>query len=156
MHYIALENIRSLHNVGVILRSCSFFGIKNVILVGYSGKFMLNEEKHILHPKVKKTSLGAENDLNITFLKNSTELLNFAKKHDLQIIAVEQAKNSKKLKNCKFKENSIFVFGHEVEGVSQQILQNSKEVIEITKHGEKGSLNVSTAASIFLYELARA
>lgn len=60
---IALENIRSLYNVGSVFRTASFFGITKILLVGYSGRKADGVNK--LHEKVKKTALGAEKDLEI-------------------------------------------------------------------------------------------
>ena len=65
MIYIALENVRSLYNVGSVMRTMSFFGLNNLLLIGYSGRKKpgLNE----LHGQVNKTSLGAEKDIKVVF-----------------------------------------------------------------------------------------
>ena len=63
--YIALENIRSLFNIGAVFRTCNFFGFINVILVGYSGKTKNTKNKTILNKEVLKSSLGSEKDLQI-------------------------------------------------------------------------------------------
>ena len=151
--YICLENLRSLYNVGAIFRTCSFYGFKNVILLGYSGVITdLNNQKSI-HPKVSKTSLQSQNDLNITMLNNSDDLKKFATTNNLKIISIEQYKNSQNMHDyCKYNnfENSIIVFGNEVTGVEQQTLTISDHILEIEKKGTHNSLNVTTTCGIVL------
>src|SRR3989344_634421 len=149
MYYIALENIRSLLNIGAIFRTCSFFGIKDVILVGYTG-IDLNGK---LHPKITKSSLGTENDLDITILKNARKLISFAKNKNLQVISVEQHRDSVDLNSWQPPENYILVFGNEVDGIDKKILANSKQIVQIPKKGKHKSLNVTTTVGIVLNHL---
>lgn len=160
--YIALENIRSLNNVGAILRTCSFLGINNVVLVGISGVLDMGSHK-MLNPKVTKTSLGAEDDLNIIMLDSSKDLVSYSKQNNLSLIAVEQFDNSVQLNDFSFKnisgskessfDGAIFVFGHERDGVSKYILESADIVLEIPRIGNKSSLNVATAVGIVLGHL---
>lgn len=146
--WLALENIRSLYNVGSIFRTASFFGIKNVLLVGYSGRKAANVDE--IHDKVKKTALGAEKDLEIKFLKNSQELINFCRENKLKLVAVEQDKNSVDINHWQPQKNSALVLGNELQGCSLQVLKAADEVVEIPRRGKKGSLNVSVAAGIIM------
>ena len=151
--YVAMDNIRSLYNVGSIFRTCSFFGFEKVILVGYSGtKFNFKNEK-VLHPKLEKTSLGAENDVESIFIENAEELFHFAKENKLKIISIEQKERSTLLKDWKPEDSTILVFGNELKGVSKEILEISDEVVEIERQGNKHSLNVATAAGIVLHHV---
>ncbi len=152
--FVALENIRSLYNVGAILRTCSFFGINNVILVGYSGSYTTPGGKKLLHEKVAKTSLGAYQNMTITFLKNSADLIAFAKSKNLKVLAVEQSEKSVPLHLWKPKQDCVIVLGNEKEGVSKEILEAADKVLEISRYGRHNSLNVSTTAGIVLYHLA--
>ena len=153
--YIALENIRSLYNVGGIMRACSFFGFNNIILIGYSGpKFNFKGQK-VLHPELEKTALGAEDDVNVTFLENNEELFHFAKDNDLKIVSIEQDSKATMLKDWKPGDNSILVFGNEVKGVTKETLDISDEIVEIDRLGNKSSLNVTTANGIVLYHLGK-
>ncbi len=153
--YIALDNVRSLYNVGSVMRTCSFFGLKKVILIGYSGtKFNFKGEK-ILHPKLEKTALGAEQDVEVTFIENSEELLWFAKDENLKIVSIEQDTRSKDFDSWKPEENSILVLGNEVTGVSHDILEISEDIIEIKRIGKKHSLNVATAAGLLIHKVAK-
>lgn len=152
--YIAMDNVRSLYNVGSVMRTCSFFGLNKVLLIGYSGtKFNFKGEK-ILHPKLEKTALGAEVDVETTFLENSEELLWFAKENDLKIVSIEQAENSADFDNWVPEENSILVLGNEVKGVNPEILDISEETVEIKRLGNKHSLNVATTAGLVIHKVA--
>lgn len=152
--YIALENIRSLYNIGAILRTCSFFGVTDVILLGYSGKNTLPNGKIVLHDRVKKTALGAEQDVNLIFLETADELISFAKSNNLDLVCVEQHSGSVALSDFKFTKDSLFVFGNETAGVSDAILQNAKTIVEIPRLGKHNSLNVEVAVSVLLYHLS--
>lgn len=164
--YIALENIRSLYNVGAIFRTCSFFGFYNVLLVGYSGKDHKGITQ-VLHEKVQKSSLGSEKDLNIRFVTDANALIEFAKKYNLELISIEQDEKSISIdeffhgnkSHCNdkktFLNNRIFVFGNEVTGVSLQIIGASKYILEISRHGKHSSLNVTTACGVFLHSIAQ-
>jgi 23S rRNA (guanosine2251-2'-O)-methyltransferase len=154
MNYIALENIRSLYNVGSVMRSMSFFGLKNLILVGYSGRKKLGLDE--LHVKATKTSLGAEKDIKVFFLDNSDELVKFAIKNKCKLVAVEQDRKSISLNNWRSNEKLIVVFGNEVNGVSEIVLEKADEIVEVEKLGKKGSLNVATTAGIIIYKLMNA
>jgi 23S rRNA (guanosine2251-2'-O)-methyltransferase len=152
--YIALENLRSLYNIGAIFRTCSFLGVWDVILVGYSGKMFDLKGRKVLNSYILKTSLGSENDLNIIFLKSSGELISFAKDRNLRLVSIEQSEKSTRLNEWEPGANSILVFGNEVDGVSQEILNASNEIVEISRHGKHGSLNVTTACGIVLNKIA--
>lgn len=145
---IALENIRSLYNVGAIFRTASFFGITKILLVGYSGRKTAGMDE--LHEKVKKTALGTEKDLIIKFLSNSIQLIKFAKDNKLKLVAIEQAKKSIAINSWQPENNSVLVFGNEIDGVSQEILSVAETIVEIPRLGKKGSLNVSVAAGIIM------
>lgn len=147
--YIALENIRSLHNVGAIFRTCSFFGFKNILLVGYTARDINNR----LHTKISRSSLDSEKDLEIKFLEDSAELIKFAKETDLKLISVEQNEKSMSVDDYKLKKSAILVFGNEKDGVSNKILDESETILEISRYGKHNSLNVSTSVGITLYSL---
>lgn len=126
-----------------------------MILVGYSGKDLDTLNKPVLHEKVAKTALGSEKDLNITFLENSEELIKYSRENNLGIVVVEQKSKSTLLENWTPKNNSILVFGNEVDGVSDEILAKTNDIIEISHHGKHDSLNVTTACGVVLYKLLR-
>ncbi len=152
---VALENIRSLQNIGAIFRTCSFFGVKKVLLVGYSGKTIDTKNRKILHPKILKSSLGSENDITIELIEDSEALIKYSEEHSCALLAVEQHKESVNLKNLTLDGNAtyIIVFGNEVDGVSSSVLNVSKKIIEIERKGTHNSLNVATSVGIVLYAL---
>lgn len=151
--YIALENLRSLYNIGAIFRTCSFYGIKNALLIGYSGRNFNTKSQPILHEDISKSSLGTEKDLNIQFLDDSKELIKFAKDKKLKITAIEQHEKSINLTEWIPQENEIIVFGNEREGISSELLKCVDQIVEIEKYGIHNSLNVTTSCGIVLYEL---
>ena len=107
----------------------------------------------MLHEKVKKVSLGAENDLDILFLENANDLVDFAKKHKLDLIAIEQNEASIPLKTWRPTDNCIFVFGNEVTGITTEALHRINTIVEIPRIGTHNSLNVATCCGIFLANL---
>ncbi len=146
--YVALEKVRSLYNVGSVMRTMSFFGLKRLILVGYSGRKKPGVDE--VHEKIAKTSLGAEKDLKIIFLDKSKSLIKFCKEKGLKLVAVEQANGSVDFKEWRVDKDSVVVFGNEVDGVSDEVLKRADQVVEIERLGKKGSLNVATTAGIVI------
>lgn len=148
---MALENLRSLYNIGAIFRTCSFFGVKKVLLVGYSGRNFDTRGRPVLHEEIKKSSLGSEDDLEITFVD---DLIKYASDNNLRLVSIEQSPNSVKLQNWKPLPSTIIVFGNEVDGVSSPVLETSEKIVEIEKSGTHNSLNVTTACGIVLYQIS--
>lgn len=145
---IALENIRSLLNVGAILRTAEFFGIKQVWLVGCTGRERDGWDK--LHHKIAKTALGAEKNLKIKFFYDTASLLHFVTQNKLPLVAIEQHSKSISLNNWQPKNHSVLVFGSETDGVSKEVLSAAGQIVEIPRVGTKNSLNVTTVAGIIL------
>jgi tRNA G18 (ribose-2'-O)-methylase SpoU len=145
---VALENIRSLLNIGAILRTAEFFGIKEVWLVGYTGREQADGNE--LNHKISKTALGAEKNLKIVFLRNTLSLLNRITVKKLTLVAIEQHPQSISLHKWQPKPNSVLVFGSETSGVSPQVLAAADQIVEIPRRGIKNSLNVSVCAGIVI------
>ena len=152
MIYVALENLRSLYNIGGIFRTCSFFGITRVLLVGYSGRNFDTRGRSVLHEDVKKSSLGSEANLEIVFLEDAGELLKYAKDNGLRVVSMEQNEKSLKLGDWAPQDNSILVFGNEVTGVSDELLLGSDQIVEVERPGVHNSLNVTTTCGIVLHK----
>jgi tRNA G18 (ribose-2'-O)-methylase SpoU len=153
--FICLDNIRSLYNVGAVFRTTEFFGLKNIILLGYSG-IIVKDGKKKLHPKVSKTALGTENSLNVIYMEDSEELVNFANKNNLKIIAIEQNTQSIEFEKWIPSDHAILVFGNEKTGVNNSILDKSSEIIEIHRSGKHQSLNIEVTAGIILSKVRKA
>ena len=143
---VVLDNIRSIHNVGSIFRTSDSFLIEKIIISGYTAT-PENE-------RMKKTALGSSDSVDWEYSDDIIETIKKLKKKDVKIISIEQADESLKIE----KFNPIrgtkyaFIFGNEVDGVSDDIINVSDEVVEIPQVGTKHSLNVSVAAGIVLWD----
>lgn len=153
--FVALENIRSVHNVGAILRTCSFFGIKKVFLIGYSGKEKLPNGVYELSPKLNKTALGSQLDVELVLADTSADFLDLCKEQAVTVLAVEQHKGSQDIYTYVSQSPSVLVFGNEVDGVSEIVISQAKHILEIPCHGIHNSLNVSVSCGVALGVLMR-
>ena len=143
---VVLDNIRSIHNVGSIFRTSDSFLIEKIIISGYTAT-PENE-------RMKKTALGSSDSVDWEYSDDIIETIKKLQKKDIKIISIEQADESLKIE--KFNPVSgtkyAFIFGNEVDGVSDDIINVSDEVVEIPQVGTKHSLNVSVAAGIVLWD----
>jgi 23S rRNA (guanosine2251-2'-O)-methyltransferase len=151
--YICLDNLRSLFNIGAVMRTCSFFGISDLVLLGYSGKSKNVYGKTELNPRLSKTALSADKDMNLIFLDTTKELLDFAREKKLKVVCFEQNPKSIKLNKWKPQDSTLLVFGNEVTGVSKEILENCCQIVEIDRRGNHNSLNVEVTAGIAIAHL---
>jgi len=143
---VILDNIRSIHNVGSIFRTSDSFLIEKIIISGYTA----TPE----NDRMKKTALGSSDSVDWEYSDDIIETIKKLQKKDVKIISIEQADESLKVE--KFNPVSgtkyAFIFGNEVDGVSDDIINVSDEVVEIPQVGTKHSLNVSVAAGIVLWD----
>jgi len=143
---VILDNLRSIHNVGSIFRTSDSFLIEKIIISGYTA----TPE----NSRMEKTALGSSDSVDWEYSDDIIETIKKLQKKDVKIISVEQADESLKIE----KFNPIkgtkyaFIFGNEVDGVSDDIINVSDEVVEIPQVGTKHSLNVSVAAGIILWD----
>ena len=153
---VALDNIRSLYNVGSILRTCAFYGIRHVILIGYTGITKENGEI-IFHPKIRKTGMTGIDSIEFKFFEKRSEFIKYCQDNGIDIVSLEQDKRSVTIDEFKPKVDSqIFVLGNVVLGVSQDLLDASKYIVEIKpKKSSYHSLNVTIAAGILIDHLAK-
>ncbi len=148
---IVLDNIRSAFNVGSIFRTADATGQVEVYLCGITP----TPE----NSKIFKTSLGAEKTVKWKYFNNTMLAIESLKKENIPIYSIEITKDSKHFQKFEyFKEKSetiALVFGHELNGVSQPVLDNSDDFIYIPMEGLKESLNVGITASILIFEALR-
>ncbi len=155
---IWLHNIRSIHNVGSIMRTAEGFGVKKVIFSGYTPHPKVKNDKRLPHIITKietnlhKTALGAEKILDSQYFERPEQVLEAFS--DYQLLALEQSDNSQNLKDYKLDQKSILLLGEEVNGIAPELLKQANIVLEIPMHGQKESFNVSVAAGICLYQLS--
>jgi 23S rRNA (guanosine2251-2'-O)-methyltransferase len=146
---LVLDNIRSLHNVGSAFRTADAFLIEKIYLCGLTGT-PPNKE-------IEKTALGATKTVEWLHKKSTTEAIKELKELGYKIIAVEQADKSTKLNAYKtnFDEKLALVFGNEVYGVEQDVIDASDVVLEIPQLGSKHSFNVSVSIGIVIWQLMK-
>ena len=144
---IILDNIRSAHNVGSIFRTCDAFLISEIILCGITATPPNNE--------IRKTALGSTESVDWRYFDNIEEVVLNLKKEGFQIISIEQADKSLKLEKFRPKKNEkyAFIFGNEIKGIDQKIIDISDDIIEIPQFGTKHSLNVSVSAGIVIWDV---
>ena len=144
---VVLDNVRSLHNVGSVFRTCDAFKIKKIFLCGITG-MPPNKEIH-------KTALGATESVKWTYKESAIELIKELKNKNYEIIAIEQAEGSVLLRDFFIDKNNqyVLVFGNEVKGISQEIMDICNTAIEIPQYGTKHSLNISVCAGIVIWEI---
>ena len=142
---LVLDNIRSLNNVGSAFRTGDAFLIEKIYLCGITGKPP--------HRDINKTALGATDTVEWQHEENTLEVIERLKKENWTILSVEQADNSLSLEQFKPNkaEKYCFVFGNEVFGVEQEVINASDECLEIPQFGTKHSLNISVSIGIVLW-----
>lgn len=157
---VVLDNIRSIHNVGSILRTCDIFGIGTIYCCGITPYLPEANDERLPHiqqkvlTQITKTSLGAEKNvksLHVDTTKNA--ILQLMATH-YTIYALEQAKDSVPIEGFSPKLPCALILGNEVNGISDESLKMCDSVLEIAQFGKKESLNVSVATGIALYELS--
>ena len=143
---VVLENIRSLNNIGSVFRSADAFLIKKIYLCGITARPP--------HKDIHKTALGATESVEWEYRENTVELMKELRENH-QCIAIEQTENSIMLQDFSPAENTsyVLVFGNEVKGVSQEVVNLCQQVIEIPQFGTKHSLNIAVSAGVVLWDL---
>ncbi len=143
---VVLDNIRSMHNVGSVFRTSDAFLIEAICICGFTAQPP--------HRDINKTALGAIETVDWIYYENTTQAIDALKQNNYSIYAVEQTEGSISLENFAITDKPIaVVFGNEVEGVSDEVLQLVDGCIEIPQLGMKHSLNISVAAGIVLWKL---
>ena len=143
---IVLDNIRSAYNVGSIFRTSDAFLLSGIYLCGITPK-PPNKE-------IRKTALGANESVDWKYFKNTSESIKDLKSMNYTIISIEQVNKGKILNNFTPKKEKKYalIFGNEIKGVSQEIVNLSDECIEIPQYGTKHSLNVGISVGIIVWD----
>jgi 23S rRNA (guanosine2251-2'-O)-methyltransferase len=144
---IVLDNVRSLNNIGSVFRTADAFLVEAVYLCGITATPP--------HREINKTALGATESVVWKYFKNVSEAIDSLKKENVSIVAIEQAEGSVALDIFKIDNDKRYalVFGHEVRGVSQEVMDTCDTCIEIPQYGTKHSFNIAVSAGIVLWEL---
>jgi tRNA G18 (ribose-2'-O)-methylase SpoU len=145
---LVLDNIRSLNNVGSAFRTSDAFLIEAIYLCGVTG----TPPK----PEIEKTALGATETVVWKYFKTTQDAIDDLKLKGYYIASIEQAKNSIMLNQFQKPNKPLaLVFGNEVYGVEQEVINQSDACIEIPQFGTKHSFNVSVSMGIVLWEMLR-
>src|ERR1700710_229812 len=141
---VVLDNVRSMHNIGSIFRTCDGFAVEQVYLCGITAQPP--------HREIEKTALGATQSINWVYFENTMEAVKQLRINGYRIIAVEQAENSTMLNEFipEKEEKYALIFGNEVNGVDEDVMQNIDACIEIPQFGTKHSFNIVVSAGIVL------
>lgn len=144
---VVLDNVRSALNVGSVFRTSDAFRVEKILLCGISA-CPPNAE-------IRKTAIGAEQSVEWEYCKSSVEAVKQLKEQGCTIAAVEQAKQSIMLQDLDLSgcQKLALVFGNEVKGVDNAIMDLCDICIEIPQFGTKHSLNVSVSAGITIWEV---
>ena len=158
---LILDNIRSIHNVGSILRTADGFGVSSVLFCGYTPYPKLKDDSRLPHEfekstrAIHKTALGAETTVKCAIYASTKDAITQAKAEGYVIVALEQSKSSIPLQTYNSTQPVAIVLGNEVEGITSDTLSLCDVIIEIPMFGKKESFNVSVATAICLYELTK-
>lgn len=144
---VVLDNVRSLHNVGSVFRTADAFLVEALYLCGITGT-PPNKE-------IQKTALGSTETVSWAYFKTTAEAIRELKQKGFKVYAIEQAETSISLNQFMpgADEKIAIVFGHEVKGVEQQVVDMCEGVIEIPQVGTKHSLNIAVSAGIVIWDL---
>ena len=140
-----LDNVRSMNNVGSIFRSSDAFLLESIYLCGYTPRPP--------HRDINKTALGATDTVTWEYHENILPAIDLLKQKGYFIYAVEQAEGSVMLNDLVVGKSAkiALVFGNEVEGVQDEVINICDQCIEIPQSGMKHSLNISVAAGIVFW-----
>ena len=146
---VVLENIRSMQNVGSVFRTADAFLAEAIYLVGYTPQPP--------HRDIHKTALGATETVSWKYFPKTTDAIAELKAAGYKIFGIEQTQGSILLQDYQkgADEKIALIFGNEAAGVEQETLHQCDGCIEIPQLGMKHSLNISVAAGVVLWELAK-
>ncbi len=145
---IVLDNVRSMNNIGSVFRTADAFLLEAIYLCGVTAQPP--------HREIQKTALGATETVNWKHFATTLEAVNTLKSEGYNVYAVEQADESTMLDKFIPAHGKIaLVFGNEVSGVEQAVIDVCDACIEIPQYGTKHSLNLAVSVGIVVWEVAK-
>jgi len=146
---VILDNIRSLNNIGSVFRTSDAFLIEKIILCGITAQPP--------HKDIHKTALGATESMHWEYTNNTIDAVKKLKEDGYIILSIEQTEKAIMLQDFNLEEGKKYavIFGNEVKGVQQDVVNESDFSVEIPQFGTKHSFNISVSAGIVLWELFR-
>ncbi len=144
---IVLDNVRSQSNVGSVFRTADAFLTEAIYLCGITSKPP--------HREIQKTALGATESVNWKYFESTLEAITVLKSKGYKIIGIEQVEGSVELQDFVAQECERYalIFGHEVHGVDEAVIDLCDMCIEIPQFGTKHSFNISVSVGIILWEI---
>jgi tRNA G18 (ribose-2'-O)-methylase SpoU len=143
---VVLDNIRSLNNIGSVFRTSDAFLVEKIYLCGITAKPP--------HKDIHRTALGATDSVDWEYHENTKELIENLQAKGIKCISIEQADESIALQDFTpdSHETYALIFGNEVKGVQQEVVDISDHCIEIPQYGTKHSFNIAVSAGIVLWD----
>ncbi len=141
--YCLAENIRSLYNVGSIFRTSDAVLLNHLYLTGYTG-FPPRKE-------IDKTALGAVDSVPWSHIPDPIQAIKKVKEQQIKVLALEHTSDSKSYQVYHYEFPFCLIIGNEVDGISEKLLLEADDTIEIPMLGLKQSLNVSVAYGVVMY-----
>ena len=145
---VVLDNIRSMHNIGSVFRTCDAFRIEKLVLCGITATPP--------HREIQKTALDATESVVWEYYENTKDAIKLLKNNKFKIIGVEQTDNIISLEDFSPEPNTKYavIFGNEINGVDENVLKECDFCIEIPQFGTKHSFNISVSAGIVLWDMS--
>ncbi len=146
---LVLDNVRSGLNVGSAFRTADAFALEKIYLCGITSQPP--------HREITKTAIGATDSMDWVYFENTLDAISELKKEGYQIIAVEQAEGSISLENITSSpfQKCALVFGNEVSGVKEEVMEVVDACVEVPQFGTKHSLNISVCVGVVVWEFFR-
>ncbi len=143
---IILDNVRSALNVGSAFRTSDAFLVEKIYLTGITAKPP--------HKEIQKSALGATESVAWEYVESTVDLVRRLQTQGYQVIPVEQVSSSTSLENFQPLQNEkyAFVFGNEVFGVKDEVVEMVEQCIEIPQFGTKHSLNISVSLGVVIWD----
>jgi tRNA G18 (ribose-2'-O)-methylase SpoU len=144
---LILDDIRSMANIGSVFRTADAFRVEHMYLCGITATPP--------HREIHKTALGATESVEWSHEKDVISLIERLKEEHFSIVALEQADHSVSLEKFipSTEKKLALVFGNEIKGVKEEIVQMADSVIEIPQFGTKHSFNIAVSAGIVIWDL---
>jgi len=146
---IVLDNVRSQSNIGSVFRTADAFLIESVYLCGITAQPP--------HREIQKTALGATESVEWKYYSSTSEAVSELRKRGYILIAIEQAEGAVELQDLIIQKDKKYalIFGHEINGVGQEIVDMCDLCVEIPQFGTKHSFNIAVSTGIVLWEVCQ-
>ena len=146
---IVLDNVRSQSNIGSVFRTADAFLVESICLCGITAQPP--------HREIQKTALGATESVEWKYYSSTIDAVDDLRKQGYIIIAIEQAEGSVELQDVTVEKGKKYalIFGHEINGVGQEIVDMCDLCVEIPQFGTKHSFNIAVSAGIVLWDVCQ-